>query len=210
MSYQSFDTNGAFADNYKFLIGSILPRPIAVVSTRNVDGSNNLAPFSFFTAISAKPMIVAFCPMIRSKDSTRKDTVLNIEREREFVVNFCTIHNYEKVNLASTELPYGEDEFTFAGLTPVDSLLVKAKRMKESPIQFECKLRDILCYGKSAGAGSLITGEVVKVHVDSSVLKDGKIQTQLFAPVGRGAGNDWFKTDSVFELERLMKAQIQK
>ncbi len=210
MTYHSFDTNGAFADNYKFLIGSILPRPIAVVSTRNVDGSNNLAPFSFFTAISAKPMIVAFCPMIRSKDSTRKDTVLNIEREREFVVNFCTIHNYEKVNLASTELPYGEDEFTFADLTPVDSLLVKAKRMKESPIQFECKLRDILCYGKTAGAGSLITGEVVKVHVDSSVLKDGKIQTQLFAPVGRGAGNDWFKTDSVFELERLMKAQIQK
>ena len=210
MTYHSFDTNGAFADNYKFLIGSILPRPIAVVATRNVDGSNNLAPFSFFTAISAKPMIVAFCPMIRSKDSTRKDTVLNIEREREFVVNFCTIHNYEKVNLASTELPYGEDEFTFAGLTPVDSLLVKAKRMKESPIQFECKLRDILCYGKTAGAGSLITGEVVKVHVDSSVLKDGKIQTQLFAPVGRGAGNDWFKTDSVFELERLMKAQIQK
>lgn len=210
MTYHSFDTNGAFADNYKFLIGSILPRPIAVVSTRNVDGSNNLAPFSFFTAISAKPMIIAFCPMIRSKDATRKDTVLNIEREREFVVNFCTIHNYEKVNLASTELPYGEDEFKFAGLTPIDSLLVNAKRMKESPIQFECKLRDILCYGKTAGAGSLITGEVVKVHVDSSVLKDGKIQTQLFAPVGRGAGNDWFKTDSVFELERLMKAQIQK
>ncbi|MBY0516716.1 MAG: flavin reductase family protein [Bacteriovoracaceae bacterium] len=210
MSYQSFDTNGAFAENYKFLIGSILPRPIAVISTRNIDGSNNLAPFSFFTAISAKPMIVAFAPMIRSKDGSRKDTVINIEREKEFVVNFCTIQNFEKVNQASTELPYGEDEFDFAGLTPIDSLLVKAKRLAQSPVHFECKFRDMLCYGTTPGSGSLITGEVVKIHVDPSIMKEGKIQTQLFQPVGRGAGNDWFKTDSVFELERLMKTQIQK
>ena len=210
MNYQSFDTNGAFADNYKFLIGSILPRPIAVVSTRNIDGTNNLAPFSFFTAISAKPMIVAFCPMIRSKDGSRKDTVVNIEREKEFVVNFCTMKNYDKINLASTELPYGEDEFRFAGLTAIDSQVVKARRLAESPIHFECRLRDMLCYGNTPGSGSLITGEVVKVHIDPSIMKDGKIQTQLLQAVGRGAGNDWFKTDSVFEVERLMKAQIQK
>lgn len=111
---KTFQTDGAFADNYKFLIGSIIPRPIAVISTRNIDGSNNLAPFSFFTAISAKPMIVAFCPMIRSSDGQFKDTVKNILREREFVVNFCTEANYEKVNTASTELPYGEDEYKFA------------------------------------------------------------------------------------------------
>jgi flavin reductase (DIM6/NTAB) family NADH-FMN oxidoreductase RutF len=211
MSYQSFDTTGVpFSDNYKFLIGSILPRPIAVVSTLNVDGSNNLAPFSFFTAISAQPMIVAFCPMIRSKDGARKDTLLNIEREREFVINFATLHNYEKINLASQELPYGEDEFQFAGLNTIPSEKVKTRRMSESPVHFECRLRDILCYGKNPGAGSLVTGEVVRVHVDPKIMKDGKIQTQLFAPVGRGAGNDWFKTDSVFELERLMKVQIQK
>ncbi|MFL5784472.1 MAG: flavin reductase family protein [Bacteriovoracaceae bacterium] len=206
---KTYQTNGAFADNYKFLIGSVLPRPIAVISTRNVDGSNNLAPFSFFTAISAQPMIIAFCPMIRSSDGQFKDTVKNILREKEFVLNFCTEHNYEKINLASTELPYGEDEFKFAGLTPVDSDVVKAKRVKESPIQFECVFRDFLCYGKTPGSGSLITGEVKLVHIDETIMKDGKIDTTLFAPVGRGAGNDWFKTDSRFQMARLTKAQIQ-
>ena len=207
---KTFQTDGAFADNYKFLIGSIIPRPIAVISTRNIDGSNNLAPFSFFTAISAKPMIVAFCPMIRSIDGQFKDTVKNILREREFVVNFCTEQNYEKINLASTELPYGEDEYKFTGLTPIDSEIVKAKRLKESPVHFECVFRDMLSYGTTPGTGSMITGEVKLVHVDESVMKDGKIRTELFQAVGRGAGNDWFKTDSRFELERLTKAQIQK
>lgn len=207
---KTFETNGAFADNYKFLIGSIIPRPIAVISTRNIDGTNNLAPFSFFTAISASPMIIAFCPMIRSSNGEFKDTVKNILREKEFVVNFCTEDNYQEVNLASTELPYGEDEFTFAGLTPIDSVIVKAKRMKESPVHFECVFRDMLCYGKTPGSGSLITGEVKLVHADEAVMRDGKIATDLIKSVGRGAGNDWFKTDSRFTLERLMKTQIQK
>jgi flavin reductase (DIM6/NTAB) family NADH-FMN oxidoreductase RutF len=207
---KTYQTNGAFADNYKFLIGSIIPRPIAVISTRNIDGTNNLAPFSFFTAISASPMIVAFCPMIRSIDGQFKDTVKNILREKEFVVNFCTEDNYKQVNLASTELPFGEDEYSFAGLTPIESEFVKARRMKESPVQFECIFRDMLCYGSTPGSGSLITGEVKLVHVDEAVMKDGKISTDLLKAVGRGAGNDWFKTDSRFELERLTKAQIQK
>lgn len=206
---KTYQTNGAFADNYKFLIGSIIPRPIAVISTRNIDGSNNLAPFSFFTAVSASPMIIAFSPMIRTSNGEFKDTVKNILREKEFVVNFCTEDNYEKVNLASTELPYGEDEFTFAGLTPVESEVVKAKRLLESPVQFECVFRDMLCYGKTPGSGSLITGEVKLVHVDEKIMKDGKISTELLKAVGRGAGNDWFKTDSRFQMERLTKAQIQ-
>jgi flavin reductase (DIM6/NTAB) family NADH-FMN oxidoreductase RutF len=206
----TYKTDGAFADNYKFLIGSILPRPIAVISTRNIDGTNNLAPFSFFTAISAKPMIVAFCPLIRSSDGQFKDTVQNILREKEFVLNFCTENNYEKINQSSTELPYGEDEFIFSGLTPIDSHMVKAKRLKESPVHFECVFRDMLCYGTTPGSGSLITGEVKLVHVDNSVLRDGKIDTDLFKPIGRGAGNDWFKTDHRFQLDRLMKNQIQK
>ncbi|MCM2351420.1 MAG: flavin reductase family protein [Bacteriovoracaceae bacterium] len=207
---KTYKTDGAFADNYKFLIGSIVPRPIAVISTRNIDGTNNLAPFSFFTAVSASPMIVAFCPLIRTSNGEFKDTVKNILREKEFVLNFCTEDNYAKVNLASTELTYGEDEFVFSGLTPIDSEIVKAKRVKESPVQFECEFRDMLCYGKVPGAGSLITGEVKLVHIDEKIMKDGKIQSELLKAVGRGAGNDWFKTDSRFELERLMKSQIQK
>jgi flavin reductase (DIM6/NTAB) family NADH-FMN oxidoreductase RutF len=206
---KTFFTNTNFAENYRFLIGSILPRPIAVISTRNIDETNNLAPFSFFTAVSAQPMIVAFCPMIRTSDGEFKDTVKNILRENEFVVNFCNEENFQKINLCSTELPYGEDEFKFAGLTPLDSELVKAKRVLESPIHFECKLRDVLTYGKMPGSGSLITGEVKIVHVDEKILVDGKISTDLFRPIGRGAGNDWFKTDQRFQLERLTKVQIQ-
>lgn len=207
---KTFDTNGAFADNYKFLIGSILPRPIAVISTLNSDGTNNVAPFSFFTAVSAKPMIIAFCPMIRSSTGQMKDTPINILREKEFVVNFVHEDLAQKINATSTELPYGEDEFKFAGLTPIDSDIVKAKRIKESLIHFECKFRDQLNYGDLPGAGQLITGEVVRIHVAEEIMENGKIITQKFKPVGRGAGNDWFKCDSTFVLERLMLAQIQK
>jgi len=210
MSMKTFETNGAFADNYKFLIGSILPRPIAVVSTLNLDGTNNVAPFSFFTAVSAKPMIIAFCPMIRSSTGQMKDTPVNILREKEFVVNFVHEDLAQKINMTSTELPYGEDEFKFAGLTALDSEVVKAKRIKESLIHFECIFRDQLNYGDMPGAGQLITGEVVRIHVAEEIMENGKIVTQKYKPVGRGAGNDWFKCDSTFVLERLMAAQIQR
>lgn len=206
----SIDTDQNFTDNYKLLIGSILPRPIAVVSTKNEDGTNNIAPFSFFTGVSAKPFIVAFAPLIRTSNGQKKDTVINIEREKEFVINFVTEENADKVNAASAELAYGEDEFLHAGLTPIDSEVVKAKRMKESPIHFECRLRDIISYGDKPGSGTLITGEVVRVHIDERIYDNGRITTNLWKPMGRGAGNDWFKTDSIIEKTRLMKAQIQK
>lgn len=207
----SFNTqDNAFADNYKFLIGSILPRPIAVVSTKNEDGSNNVAPFSFFTGLSAKPMIVAFAPLIRTSTGGKKDTVINIERTKEFVINFTTEDNCDLVNATSAELPYGKDEFNHAGLTPIPSDIVDVMRVKESPIHFECKLRDMISYGDQLGAGTLITGEVVKVHIDESIYDNGRIITSAWKPMGRGAGNDWFKTDSIVEKERLMQAQIQK
>lgn len=206
----TFDTNGPFQQNYKFLIGSILPRPIAVVSTVNEDGSNNVAPFSFFTAVSASPMIIAFSPMIRSATGEIKDTPRNILREKEFVVNFVHEDIIDQINLASTELPYGEDEFKFSGLTPIDSDIVKAKRIKESLIHFECKFRDRISYGDQPGAGQIITGEVVKIHIDDSLLESGRIVTDLYKPIGRGAGNDWILCDHRIERERLMKAQIQK
>jgi flavin reductase (DIM6/NTAB) family NADH-FMN oxidoreductase RutF len=207
---KSFDTNGNFADNYKFLIGSILPRPIAVISTKNENGTNNVAPFSFFTAVSAKPMIIAFCPMIRTSTGKMKDTPLNIFREKEFVVNFVHEDIVEKINQTSLELPPGEDEFKISGLTPIDSEKIKAKRILESHIHFECIYRDHLSYGDLPGSGQIITGEVVKIHINESLIIDGKISTKLFKPVGRGAGNDWIKCDSTFELDRLMNAQIQK
>ncbi len=210
MEMKSFDTNGEFANNYKFLIGSILPRPIAVVSTLNEDGSNNVAPFSFFTAVSAKPMIIAFSPLIRSSTGEMKDTPKNIFREKEFVVSFVSEEIVDQINATSTELPYGEDEFKLAGLTPLASDAVKANRIKESKIHFECIYRDHLSYGDQPGCGQIITGEVVKVHISSELEKDGRISTELFKPVGRGAGNDWILCDSTIQKDRLMGAQIQK
>ena len=210
MAMISFDTDGVFSDNYKKLIGSILPRPIAVVSTRNVDGSNNLAPFSFFTAVSAQPMIIAFCPMIRSATGLMKDTPTNIFREKEFVINIVSEAIVEKINMTSTEFPYGEDEFLISGLTPIDSEKVKAKRVKESLIHFECIYRDHLSYGDHIGAGQIITGEVVKVHIAEEIYEGGHIITKKLNPVGRGAGNDYIRCTDTFELARLMKAQIQK
>jgi flavin reductase (DIM6/NTAB) family NADH-FMN oxidoreductase RutF len=210
MIMKSFDTDGIFSDNYKRLIGSILPRPIAVVSTINKDGSNNVAPFSFFTAVSAKPMIIAFSPMIKSSTGTMKDTAINIFREKEFVINIVSESIIEKINMTSTELPYGDDEFIFSGLTPLDSEKIKAKRVKESLIHFECIYRDHLSYGDHPGAGQIITGEVVKVHIAEEILDGGHIVTQKLHPVGRGAGNDYIRCTDVFELARLMKAQIQK
>ncbi len=206
----SFDTDGEFTQNYKFLIGAVLPRPIAVVSTLNEDGSNNVAPFSFFTAISAKPMIIAFCPLIRSSTGQIKDTPRNILREKEFVVNVVSESIAEKVNLCSQELAYGEDEFKISGLTPINSHKVKAKRIQESLVHFECQFRDRINYGENPGSGQIITGEVVKVHISESICQDGRIITSKLRPVGRGAGNDWFRCTDVFQMERLMQAQIQK
>ena len=201
---KTYQTDGAFADNYKFLIGSILPRPIAVISTRNIDGSNNLAPFSFFTAVSASPMISAFCPMIRTSTGEFKDTVKNILREKEFVLNFCTEDNFEKVNLASTELPFGEDEFKFSGLTPIESKLVKARRLKESPVQFECKVNDIISLGNQGGAGNLVICEVVKIHVSEAVLDaNGAIDQYKIDLVSRMGGN-WYSraNQGLFEVPK--------
>jgi len=198
-----------FAQNYKFLIGSIVPRPIAIVSTLNHDGSFNIAPFSFFTAVSAHPMIVAFCPMIRSNTGLKKDTLVNIEREKEFVINIGSFELAQQINLCATELPYGHDEFKHAGLHSITGQVVKAPRLKEAKIQFECKLRDIISYGEHKGAGSLVTGEVVCVHINKDILHEGRIDSKKLDPIGRGAGNDWYRCQDTFELERLT-AQIQK
>ncbi len=198
----SFDTDKDFQANYKFLIGSILPRPIAVISTVNKDGSNNVAPFSFFTAVSARPMIVAFSPMIRSTTGELKDTPRNILREKEFVINFVTENNFEKINQTSAELPYGRDEFIFAGLTPIDSERIRPKRIGESPIHFECIFRDRLNYGDLPGQGQIITGEVIKIHIEERLYNNGRIDTDTFGPIGRGAGIDWIRCQDRITLKR--------
>jgi flavin reductase (DIM6/NTAB) family NADH-FMN oxidoreductase RutF len=199
-----------FAQNYKWLIGGVLPRPIALVSTLSVNGVPNLAPFSFFTVISAWPMILAFCPMIRSSDGKKKDTYENILKTKEFVINVVSSDHIDAVNLCSTELAPEESEFAYSGLQTLPSQLVKPFRVKESKLQYECHLKDILNYGDTLGAGAMISGEVVMLHYDEAIMKDGRISTDILDPIGRGAGNDWIKCDHRIVKERLMKMQIQK
>src|SRR5215470_13794638 len=133
-----------YRDIYKLMVGVIVPRPIAFVSTISADGIRNLAPFSFFTGISANPPVICFSPMIRGSDGARKDTLRNIEVTKEFVVNVVSEGFAEKMNICSAEFPPEVDEFEMSGLTPVPSDLVKPPRVKESCINLECRLVQIV------------------------------------------------------------------
>lgn len=133
-----------YRDIYKLMVGLIVPRPIAFVSTISADGVRNLAPFSFFTGISANPPVICFSPMVRGTDGSRKDTLRNVEAVKEFVVNVVSEEFAEKMNVCSTEFPADVDEFEMSGLTPVASDLVKPPRVQESHISMECRLVEIV------------------------------------------------------------------
>lgn len=188
---------------YKLMIGSILPRPIAFVSTMNRAGQANLAPFSFFTAISAEPMMICFSPMRRGTDGAPKDTLTNIELTREFVVNIVGEKIVHQMNDCAIEYPSDIDEFEAVGLTKADSQIVKPPRVAESDVQLECVLHDVLHFGDKPGAGSLVIGQVVNIHVKDDLYFDGKIDTEKLQPIGRLAGQVYTKAVAdTFVLER--------
>lgn len=190
-------------DAYKYLTGSIVPRPIAFVSTVDAEGKTNLAPFSFFTAVAADPMTIAFSPMRRGTDGAKKDTLKNIEATGEFVVNIVSESFVEQMNVTATEFPPEVSEFDESGLTPVPSVVVKAPRVKESKVNLECKLLQVVeVGGDHAGAGAIVLGTVVQVHVEDEVHFDGKIDTKGVQPVGRLAGADYVRLTDTFVLER--------
>jgi flavin reductase (DIM6/NTAB) family NADH-FMN oxidoreductase RutF len=189
--------------NYKLLIGSILPRPIAFVSTRSASGQDNLAPFSFFTGVCSNPPTLLFCPMQRGSDGAEKDTLRNIRDTGEFVVNVVNEALVERMNQTAKELPYGESEFVLAGLTPVASRLVKAPRVLESPINMECRLQQIIPVGAGdIGSGNVILGTIVQFHIRQDLYQDGRIDTHQLALVSRLAGSSYAPIRDVFQLER--------
>lgn len=193
----------AWKDAYKLMVGSILPRPIALVSTINKEGIANIAPFSFFTAISAEPMLVCFSPMRRGTDGSKKDTLLNIESTNEFVINIVSEEIVEKMNITATEFPSEVDEFIESGFTKEQSVLVTPPRVKESLVQLECTLHEVLHFGDAPGAGSLVIGKVESIHISDELYFDGKIETRKLNPVGRMAGSMYTKSISdMFELQR--------
>jgi flavin reductase (DIM6/NTAB) family NADH-FMN oxidoreductase RutF len=173
---------------YKLLVGSILPRPIAFVSTLDENGVANAAPFSFFTAICADPMLVCFSPMRRGTDGAKKDTLVNIEKTKEFVINIVSEEFVEQMNDCAKELPPHVDELDFTGLTKAKSICVKAPRIAESKVQLECELFELLDFGDHPGAGSLVIGKVVHVHVQDELFDKGRILTEGLKPIGRLAG----------------------
>ena len=188
-------------DRYALLIGLIQPRPIAWVSTISPDGKTNLAPFSFFTGICANPMTLCFAP-VNDRHGRRKDTLLNVEATKEFVVNIATESNAAQMNQSSAPYPYGVSEFEKTGATPVPSTLVKPPRVKESPAAYECRLLQIVPLGEGPLAGNLIIGQVVQIHVSEQIYKGGKISHSDLKTIGRMEGAWYSKTQDAFELPR--------
>jgi len=190
-------------ENYKLMTGSILPRPIAFVSTRAKSGELNLAPFSYFTAISSMPPTICFAAGRKGKEGIKKDTLTNIEETGEFVVNVVTEDIVEQMNLTATDFPPEINEFKLAGLTPIDCDVVSVPRVKESPINMECKLYQVIHIGlESSGGSALIIGEILLFHITDHLLAEGKINTEFLKPVGRLAGQEYTTLGRRFTLER--------
>jgi flavin reductase (DIM6/NTAB) family NADH-FMN oxidoreductase RutF len=189
---------------HRALLGGVAPRPIALVSTLSKEGIRNLAPFSFFNAFGANPPTIAFSPARRGRDATLKDTYQNLVDTKECVVQAVTYDIVHQVNLASAEFETGVDEFVRSGLTPVASDLIKPFRVKESPFQMECAVKQIINLGETNASGNLIVCEVLRFHVEEALFRDGQIQPDLIDLVGRNSGEFYTRArgDAIFRMAR--------
>jgi flavin reductase (DIM6/NTAB) family NADH-FMN oxidoreductase RutF len=195
--------NQTFKENYKLIIGSILPRPIAFVSTISKNGIHNLAAYSFFNGVTSNPPSICFAPNRKSTDGSKKDTLVNIEDTGEFVVNIVTEDIVKPMNDTAPEFPPEVSEFEEVGLTPIESHIVKAPRVKESPINMECKLMQIVEVGPAEpGGGFLVIGKIVLFLIKDELLENGRIDTGLLKPVGRLAGTEYTTLGKRFSLSR--------
>ena len=195
---------------HRMLLGGVGPRPIALVSSLSEDGKPNLTPFSFFNAFGSNPPIVAFSPSRRGRDASFKDTYNNLIKTKECVVQSVTFSIVEQINLASTEYPPGINEFEKSGLTPIDSDIVKPKRVKESPFQMECKVRDVMSYGEGGGSANIFICEVLKFHITEDIFRNGIIQPELIDLVARMSANYYCRAngDAIFEVKRPIRNGI--
>jgi flavin reductase (DIM6/NTAB) family NADH-FMN oxidoreductase RutF len=187
-----------------YLQSSIGPRPIAFASTIGVNGIPNVSPFSFFNVFSANPPILVFSPARRVRDNSIKHTLINAEATREVVINVVNYDMVQQTSLASTEYADGVNEFIKSGLTPIPSEVVKPFRVKESPVQFECKVTQIIPLGSEGGAGNLILCEVLRIHIDESILdENGAIDQYKIDLVSRLGGN-WYSRSNqgLFEVPK--------
>ncbi len=190
---------------HRYLLGAIGPRPIAFASTIDKDGVANLAPFSFFNAFSANPPILVFSPARSGRTNTTKDTYNNVKILPEVVINVVNFELVHQMSLASSPYPSSVDEFVKSGLTPVASECVQPFRIKESPVQFECKVNEVIELGDQGGAGNLIICEVLRIHIDEAILDEQQmIDQQKIDLVSRMGGNWYCRADenSMFEIPK--------
>ena len=187
---------------YKLMVGLIVPRPVALVSTVDRDGVPNVAPFSFFSGVGSNPPTVLFCPALRSSGDQRKDTLRNVEQTGEFVVNVVSNAIAAASNATAADVGPEVDEFQLAGLTAIPSETVRAPRVAESPAQMECKLLQIIFTRQAPGAGVVVLGEIVRFHVNAELEQNFRIDPAKLDAVGRMAGNTWAHTRDRFDLER--------
>lgn len=175
-----------------YLLSAVAPRPIAFASTIDADGNPNLSPFSFFNVFSANPPILIFSPARRVRDNSVKHTLENVEATKEVVINVVNYDIVQQMSLSSTEYAKGVNEFDKAGLTMLKSDKVKPFRVAESPVQFECKVNEIIKLGEEGGAGNLVICEVVKFHITEEVLDDNNTIIQEKLDLVARAGGDYY------------------
>ncbi|QOD60245.1 flavin reductase family protein [Polaribacter haliotis] len=187
-----------------YLLGAVAPRPIAFASTIDEDGNANLSPFSFFNVFGSNPPIMIFSPARRVRDNTIKHTLENAMATKEVVINIVNYNIVQQMSLSSTEYPKGVNEFEKAGFTMLKSDKIKPFRVAESPVQFECKVNDVIFTGDEGGAGNLIVCEVVKIHISEDVLdENGAIDQYKIDLVARAGGSYYSRArDGFFEIPK--------
>lgn len=193
------------AQLHAYLLGSVAPRPICFASTIDSDGNMNLSPFSFFNVFGSKPPILVFSPARRVRDNTIKHTLENVQEMKEVVINIVNYSIVQQMNLASCEYPKDVNEFTKAGFTPIASEMVKPFRVKESPVQLECKVLQVIETGQEGGAGNLVICEMVCMHIDDEVLNaNGQIDPDKIDLVARMGGDYYCRASgsSVFTVPK--------
>ena len=190
---------------HQYLLGAVGPRPIAFASTIDAEGNSNLAPFSFFNVFSANPPIMIFSPARSGRTNTTKDTYNNVKVIPEVVINIVNYAMVHQMSLASSPYPAGTSEFEKAGFTPVNSEIIRPKRVAEAPVQFECRVNEVIELGHEGGAGNLVICEVLKIHIHEEVLdENGMIDQHKIDLVSRMGGNWYCRADknSMFEITK--------
>jgi flavin reductase (DIM6/NTAB) family NADH-FMN oxidoreductase RutF len=190
---------------HQYLLGAVGPRPIAFASTVAADGSNNLSPFSFFNVFSAAPPIMVFSPARNGRTNTTKDTYNNVKVVPEVVINIVNYDIVQQMSLSSSPYAPDVDEFVKAGFTPVHSETIRPMRVKESPVQFECKVLQVMELGDNGGAGNLVICEVTKIHIHEEILdENGMIDQKKIGLVARMGGN-WYCHANEASMFEVMK-----